>query len=71
MQIVIRCEPKIAQCRRGFAAWCRVWVARPGQEPTISELAWPLAIRIVPQLCARYGIEEQAGMFGGSPMIGA
>ncbi len=48
--------------------WARVWTAR-GESIYVSNIRWPLAWRLVPQLLARYGVPVPAGLWWGTIVV--
>ncbi len=51
-------------CENGRESWCRVHIFRDGRS-TMNDLSWPLALRILPRLLARHGVEMPDGFWWG------
>ena len=49
--------------------WCRVITLWRYRGKCVSELSWPLALRLVPKLLASHGIEDIAGWVHGRGFI--
>lgn len=57
----LRCEP----CENTHGqCWARVWTVRDGIA-LISDMAWPLARRLLPRLMERYGVIDLGGLYHG------